>query len=198
MVSRPSAGAALASAALASFTVWITWRAKALEAGLQSEDQPAVLLHKQAPDFSLPALDGRMVSLAAERGRRTMVLSFWASWCGPCRLELPVLRSFYERVHKPGSDFEVLAISLDEDSGAAERMAKDLRLPFPVLLDPSQKSAAAYGVSGIPALFVVAKNGRVAYGASGFRPGFEVMLATQLGIDPKLVLGRGPNGKPSD
>ena len=186
--------AVLAISALAVFTVWITWRAKTLERGSPAGDQAVALLHKPAPDFSLPALDGHVVSLAAERGKRKVVVSFWARWCGPCRMELPVLRSFYKRAHKPDADFEIVAISLDTDRDAAERMANEMKLPFPVVLDPSQKSAAAYGVLGIPALFIVDKSGRVTYGGSGFRPGFEFVLASQLGIDPKFLAEKGPSG----
>lgn len=194
MRSRPSVGAVLAISALAVFTVWITWRAKTLERGSPAGDQAVALLHKPAPDFSLPALDGHLVSLAAERGKRKVVVSFWASWCGPCRMELPVLRSFYQRTHKPDADFEIVAISLDTDRDAARRMANELKLPFPVVLDPAQKSAAAYGVWGIPAIFIVDKSGRVTYGGSGFNPGFEFMLAGQLGIDPKFLAEKGPSG----
>jgi peroxiredoxin len=191
---RPSLAAALAIAALAVFTVWITWRAKILEGGSRAGGEAVALLHKPAPDFRLPALDGHFVSLGAERGKRKVVVSFWASWCSPCRMELPVLRSFYERTHKPDSDFDIIAISLDEDRDAAERMANELKLPFPVLLDPLQKSATAYGVWGIPALFIVDKSGRVTYSGSGFNPGFEYMLAGQLGINLKLLSEKGPNG----
>jgi peroxiredoxin len=197
MRSRPSVGAALAISALAAFSVWITWRAKSLESRSHTADRPSALLNKWAPDFELPALDGRMVSLAQQRGKRKVVVSFWASWCGPCRMELPAPRTFYERTHKPDSDFEIVSISLDEDRDSAERMTKELKLPFPVLLDPSQKSAAAYGVVGIPALFIIDKRGRITYGGAGFDPSFEYVLATQLGIDPKLALERGTNAKPS-
>jgi peroxiredoxin len=194
MRSRPSLAAVLAVAALAVFTVWITWRAKSLESESPAGNQAVALLHKPAPDFSLPALDGHVVSLAAERGKRKVVVSFWASWCGPCRMELPVLRSFYERTHKSDSDFEVLAISLDVDRDSAERMANELKLPFPVLLDSSQTIARAYGVWGIPMLFIVDKSGRVSYSGTGFNPGFEFLLASQLGIDPKLLAEKGPSG----
>jgi peroxiredoxin len=197
MRSRPSVGATLAISALAAFSVWITWRAKSLEVRSHTTDQPSALLNKRAPNFELPGLDGRMVSLAEERGKRKVVVSFWASWCGPCRMELPALRTFYERTHKPDSDFEIVSISLDENRDSADRMAKELKLPFLVLLDPSQKSATAYGVFGIPALFVIDKRGLVTYGGAGFGPSLEYVLATQLGIDPKLALERGTNGKPS-
>jgi len=194
MRSRPPVSAVLAISALAVFTVWITWRAKTLERGSPAGDQAVALLHKPAPDFRLPALDGHVVSLAAERGKRKVVVSFWASWCGPCRMELPVLRSFYERTHKPDADFEIVAISLDTDRDPAERMANELKLPFPVLLDLSQKTARAYGVWGIPMLFIVDKSGRVSYSGTGFNPGFEFLLASQLGIDPKLLAEKGPSG----
>jgi thiol-disulfide isomerase/thioredoxin len=93
----------LAIAAIGLFTVWITWRAKAIEiGGGGSRSHAAKLrLNTSAPAFNLPALDGHPVALADYRGR-TVVVTFWASWCGPCRMELPVLRTFYERVHKAG------------------------------------------------------------------------------------------------
>lgn len=197
MRSRPSPAAALSLAALAVFTIWITWRAKRLETGSQDSEAPVALLHKPAPDFSLPTLDGRTISLANSRGKN-LVVSFWASWCGPCRLELPVLRSFYQRAHKADSDFDILTINLDDEREAAQRAANELKLPFPVLLDPQQKSVHAYGVFGIPMLFVIGKDGRVSYSTTGFNPSFEVMLATQLGIDPKVLAEGGPNAKPGN
>ena len=144
-------------------------------------------MHKRAPDFSLPALDGRTISLSDYEGKKKLVLSFWASWCGPCRLELPALRSFYERAHKPDTDFEFLAISIDDTREAAEAAVKETGLPFPVLLDLRQKAANAYNVYGIPTLFVIDKSGRVAYGGVGFNAGLEFILAGQLGIDPKTI-----------
>ncbi len=153
----------------------------------------SALLHKPAPDFTLPTLDGRTISLADYRGKK-VVLSFWASWCGPCRLELPVLRSFYEKTHKPGADYDLLAISLDEDRGAAEAAMNVLKLPFPVLLDTGQTTPGAYGVYGIPTLFVIDERGRVAYSSAGFNTNIEFILAHQLGIDPKIIAPGGPSG----
>ncbi len=195
MRSRPSLPALLAIAALVVFTIWITWRAKVLESGSQPGGQSFALLRKPAPDFSLPTLDNRTISLADYRGKK-LVVSFWASWCGPCRLEMPVLRSFYERAHKPGAEFDFLAISLDEDRGAAERAANQMKLPFPIVLDPEQKTAGTYGVYGIPTLFVIDKGGRVAYAGAGFNPALEVILAAQLGIDPKTITPEGAHVQP--
>ncbi len=194
MRSRPSLPAALAITGLVVFTVWITWRAKKLETGSHGPNQAIAVLYKPAPDFTLPSLDGRTISLRDYRGKK-VVLSFWASWCGPCRLELPALRSFYLRAHKPDSAFEMLTINLDEDRNSAEAAAKKTKLPFPVLLDPSQKIAGAYGVYGIPALMVIDQNGRVVYGGFGFDMSLEFVLAAQLGIDPKTLTKGGPGAQ---
>src|SRR5262245_35321616 len=148
---------------LAALTVFLTWRLKSLEGGLALGRSPTALRDKPAPEFSLPSLDGRRVSLSDYKGRKKLVISYWASWCGPCRLEMPSLRSFYQTYHKPDSDFELLAISIDEDQSQAESFARQERLPFPVLLDPDSRAADAYSVGAIPALFVVEKDGRVSY-----------------------------------
>ena len=190
----PSAAAVVAIAGLAIFTCWITWRAKKLESSLTPSNQAFAVIHKAAPDFTLSSLDGRTISLAGYRSQKKVVVSFWASWCGPCRLELPVLKSFYEKAHKPDADFEFLAINLDEDRESAAQAATELKLPFPVLIDPRRKVADAYGVYWIPAVFVVDKTGRVSFGEAGFNIAIEGTLSQHLGVDPKLIFpAGGPN-----
>ena len=176
----------VAVAALALFTVFITWRAKLLEKGILERNPASELKGKPAPDFTLPALDGQMVSLQDYRDKKKVVISYWASWCGPCRLELPLLREFYQKYHREGSDFEVLAVSVDEDRHAAESYAKGENLPFPVLLDPHSSAADAYSVEGIPTMFVVDKRGKITYANTGLDQVMEVQLAMQLGIDLKV------------
>jgi peroxiredoxin len=182
MLARPSLPAAAALAALAVFTVWITWRAKAIDTNLGGNGGRATELDgKPAPDFHLTALDGRALSPADFRGKK-LVVTFWASWCGPCRLELPALAKFYQQTHRGTADYEVVSISVDDDRAAAETAATQLKVPFPVLLDPTSKTLQAYGVDAIPALFVIDKDGKVLHGQVGFAPGFEIILAQELGI----------------
>jgi peroxiredoxin len=178
---------------LAAFTIFITWKAKELE----RTDEPE-LINKAAPAFDLPALDGQRVSLAAYHGKKKLVVSFWASWCGPCKMEMPVLREFYEQQKKNADKFELLAISIDEERAPAERFASEMKLPFPVLLDLESQAANAYGVQSIPSLFIIDENGKVIYGHTGFDPGLEIVLAKRLGLKPVPMHGGADDGDSSD
>ncbi len=172
----------VAVVALAIFTVLITWRARVLEKSLERESQQPALVDQVAPDFTAPALDGRMVSLADFRGQKNVVVSFWASWCGPCRMEMPGLVKFYQGHHSAASDFEILAVSIDEDPKDAQDFAEAQKLNFPVLLDPKSKVADAYQVDGIPTMFVIDKRGKITYGHSGFDMAMDYQLLRELGI----------------
>ncbi|HLZ13980.1 MAG TPA: TlpA disulfide reductase family protein [Candidatus Acidoferrum sp.] len=183
--------------ALLLFTVFITWRAKRIEKALASHDTISSLDGKPAPNFSLDSLDGHKVTLADYRGRKKVVISYWASWCGPCRVELPEMKRFYEKYHKDDSDFEFVAISIDEDREAAEEYAQKAKLPFPVLLDLGHEAADAYSVDAIPATFIVDKDGKVKRTQTGLDEAMEVKLGIELGL--KMENGIPPSaGKSGD
>ena len=186
---RLSAQAILGIAVLAMLTVLLTWRASLLETKLQRESEQPELVDKPAPDFSALTLDGRTVSLGDFRGQKKVVVTFWASWCGPCRMEMPSLIQFYKRNHSEASDFEILALSIDENPKDAATFASAMKLNFPVLLDSSKAVANAYGVEGIPTMFVIDKAGKVIYGHAGFDATMEFRLANELGIKPKTAEG---------
>ena len=186
----PSAKAVAGLVLLAAFTTFITWRARVVERTLQEQSEEPTLVDKPAPDFSAATPDGRIVSLADFRGQKRVVVSFWASWCGPCRLEMPLLTKFYQDNHTASSDFEILAVSIDEDPRDAAAFATTQKLKFPVLLDPHQKMAKAYEVDGIPTLFVIDKDGKITHGHIGYDLGLEWRLKIALRIrDQKRTEG---------
>ena len=195
---RPSVKVMVAVVALASFTIFITWRARVLEKTLERESEQPALVDKAAPDFTATTLDGRTVSLADFRGQKNVVVSFWASWCGPCRMEMPGLVKFYQTHHNPTSDFEILAVSIDEDPKDAQDFADAQKLNFPVLLDPKSRVADAYEVDGIPTMFVIDKQGKITYGHSGFDMTMEYQLLRELGIKEKKPVEGAVGGDASN
>ena len=171
-----------AIAVLVAFTIFITWRVKRLEKSVLSRTSASVMISKSAPEFTLAALSGDTVSLADYRGKKTVVVSYWASWCGPCKVELPELREFYKRYHKADANFEILAISIDEQKADAEKYAAAEKLPFPVLFDPQSKTADAYSVEGIPTMFVIDKDGKIVHAHAGLEQAMQIQLMGELGL----------------
>ena len=112
-----------------------------------------------APDFALAQLNGDPITLSSLRGRPTLV-NFWASWCPPCRRELPSLQAAYDRY---GDKIGFIAIDVKEDQATVESFVKELNLTFPVALDPDgQVSDLSYQARGIPTTIFVDANGVVA------------------------------------
>ena len=120
----------------------------------------------QAPDFTLPALDGSAeISLADYRGQ-VVYLSFWASWCLPCRQEMPYLNQLRQRHGQDG--FEVLAINVDQELQKALEFAAEYQMDFPVVRDVDQKVRKLYRVPGYPTHFIVDRHGKVRFSGLGF------------------------------
>ena len=112
-----------------------------------------------APDFSVTDLRGQAVRLSAFRGK-VVFLNLWATWCAPCREEMPSMGRLYERLKD--RDFALLAVSQDEEGKrAVEPFVRELRLAFPVLLDPEHQVGDRYEVTGYPETFLIDRNGRV-------------------------------------
>ncbi len=114
-----------------------------------------------AQDFELPALRGDYVKLSDYRGK-VVFLNIWATWCPPCREEMPSMESLYQRLK--GRGFEMLAVSIDrEGEKAVSPFAAKYGLTFPVLLDPDGKTYRLYGLTGVPESFIIDKSGVVIY-----------------------------------
>jgi peroxiredoxin len=119
----------------------------------------SALVGKPAPEFSLTDLSGRAVRLANLKGR-VVFLNVWATWCEPCREEMPAMEELYRRLRGP--DFEMLAVSADQDGREmVERFVREHGLTFPVLPDPNLQIADRYKVTGYPETFVIDRNGRI-------------------------------------
>jgi len=117
------------------------------------------LVGGQAPEFSLSDLSGKAVRLANLKGR-VVFLNVWATWCEPCREEMPSMQSLYARLHGP--DFEMLAVNADQGERAVvEQFVRDHGLTFPVLPDPDLQIADRYRVTGYPETFIIDRNGRI-------------------------------------
>jgi peroxiredoxin len=119
--------------------------------------------------FTLRALDGATVSLTDLTRDRLVVRNFWATWCEPCRLEMPTLESLWAGYRERG--VTVVGISVDRGAprGLIEPYVRTMKLTFPILLDPEMKTANAWRVTGLPATFVIRPGGEVAGFAFGAR-----------------------------
>jgi peroxiredoxin len=115
---------------------------------------------KMAADFKLKDLKGNAVSLSSMRGK-VVFLNIWATWCAPCREEMPSIESLYEKF-RGDKDFVVLAVSQDTDgSRAVAPYVEKNGLNFTVLLDPQNEVGDEYNVSGIPETFIIGRDGRI-------------------------------------
>jgi len=124
--------------------------------GCSRKEAPAIG-GKSAPDFTLKDLSGKPVALSSLRGK-VVLLNFWATWCPPCRQEIPSMMLLNKAME--GKPFQMLAVS--EDAGgkeAVEGYFKESGTSLPVLLDEDQAVGQRYGLTGVPETFVIGKNG---------------------------------------
>ncbi len=130
-----------------------------------------------APDFALKSDSGRNVRLSELRGQVVLV-NFWASWCSPCRQELPLLNKIFTRYRAAG--FALLAVSVDDDRKNAEAMLRRLGLQFPTLFDGDKNVVKLYRVDTMPATLLIDRDGRVRYVHRGYYDGYERKYEQQV------------------
>ena len=145
-----------------------------LPAAAQSADLPplshslTVLEPSQAPELKFKDLVGRMHDLAELRGK-VVLINFWATWCPPCRREMPSMERLAQALK--GEPFVALAVDVGEDADTIEAFTSqlDTTLTFPILLDTRGHSMKAWKVAGLPTTFLVDKQGRIVASAIGGR-----------------------------
>jgi len=131
------------------------------------EHYQPIIAGAPAPEFAYPDLTGRRVSLADFRGRKVVLVNIWATWCPPCRQEMPSMERLYQDLR--GEDFEILAVSIDAAFGAKDAFgrpggdlkafADTLGLTFTILHDPAGEIQQLYQTTGVPETFLVGKDG---------------------------------------
>ncbi|MFQ5717485.1 MAG: TlpA disulfide reductase family protein [Nitrospinales bacterium] len=113
----------------------------------------------KAPGFALNNLQGQPENLENYRGK-VVILNFWATWCAPCRVEMPSFETLYQRYRSEG--LTVLAVSIDKTGvEGVQKFAREYQLSFPILMDTGGKAEKLYPSLAIPATFVIDKTGRV-------------------------------------
>lgn len=132
---------------------------------------------KQAPDFALKSSTGENLRLSEYRGDVVMI-NFWATWCGPCRQEMPLLDELYERYERVG--FNLLGVNIDDDSRRAMEMIEELGVDFPVLFDARKEVSRLYEVEAMPVTVLVDREGNVRYVHHGYKPGYEDKYLDQV------------------
>jgi len=130
----------------------------------------------EAPDFTLPALEGDDVTLSDYRGR-VVIMEFWATWCGPCRMSTPSL----EVIAKQHRDKPVTVLLVNAGESPDQiRTWAGKRFTATILLDPDGAAARRYRVEGIPQLFIIDPEGRIIYDHGGYQGGLERNLRNVL------------------
>ena len=130
-----------------------------------------------APDFTLKSRSGENIKLSELRGEVVMI-NFWASWCAPCRQEMPLLETLYKKYSDLG--FTLLAVNVEEDSSKADILLKDILVTFPVLYDNTNKVTKLYKVVAMPSTIIIDRDGNMRYLHRGYLPGYEEEYKKQV------------------
>jgi peroxiredoxin len=130
-----------------------------------------------APDFALKSSSGKNLRLSEHRGE-VVLLNFWATWCGPCRQELPLLNRIHEQYRKVG--LTLLGVNIDDRADSGQAMARKLGITFPILFDPGKQVSRRYDVDAMPSTLLIDRSGTVRYIHRGYLPGYEKTYEAQI------------------
>ncbi len=159
----------------------MNWTTKPLRAllvtALLSLPAMAVAPQGPAPGFRLETLDGKSVALEDLKGQVVMI-NFWASWCGPCRQEMPLLDKLYAKYKPMG--FTLLGVNVEPDPKLATGFLEKTPVTFPILLDKDSSVSKLYQVAGMPSTVIVDRKGNLRWVHKGYKPGDENAYLDQV------------------
>jgi peroxiredoxin len=130
-----------------------------------------------APDFTLQSRGGEQISLSELRGDVVMI-NFWATWCGPCREEMPHLEALHQRYSDLG--FTLLGVNVEEDSRLSDQFLAETPVTFDILFDPQNGVSELYDVVAMPSTVLVDRAGNMRFIHHGYKPGYEGEYQTQV------------------
>lgn len=122
----------------------------------------------KAPNFTLKSNSGKNIKLSESRGE-VVLINFWASWCGPCRQEMPELNKLYKKYKNLG--FTILGVNVEENSTEALKIVKNDKINFPILFDTKNEVSQLYKVSAMPTSVLIDRNGNMRYQHRAYKPG---------------------------
>lgn len=125
-----------------------------------SNAPPSPRIGFAAPDFTLDTLDGGSITLSGQRGQPIM-LNFWASWCLPCRTEMPAIERVHQRLNEQGLLIIGLNVTSQDSEAAARSFAQEYGLTFPIALDRDGSASAQYDLMGLPSTYFIDREGIV-------------------------------------
>ena len=131
-----------------------------------------------APAFQLSGRGGKAIDLSQFKGQVVMI-NFWATWCGPCRQEMPLLEDIYKKYKPMG--FTLVGVNVEPDAKGAEAwLAKQKPVSFPIAFDTDSKVSKMYNVAGMPSTVFVDRKGNIRIMHKGYKPGDENLYLTQI------------------
>jgi thiol-disulfide isomerase/thioredoxin len=131
-----------------------------------------------APDFELKDLNGKQISLSGLRGH-PVLLDFWATWCGPCRVSIPAMEELYQRHKDQG--FQVVGVDMDDDPSPVYAFVKEMHMTYPVVFGASSSVGRDFQVEGLPSFVLIDSTGKVAEVMDGFSGDMVGVLDAEIG-----------------
>ncbi len=143
-----------------------------------------------APDFTLKTIDGKDVKLSDLRGK-AVLLNFWATWCGPCKIEIPWFMELEKQYASQG--LVVIGVAMDDDAkDVVPKFAQEMKIDYPVLLGSEQVADQYGGVEGLPMTFYIGRDGKIVKRIAGLTSHHDIEESIKAALDTPASQGQTP------